>query len=277
MTGDEPYEATIEQVYSDWAAGQTEGGINSLLDESLHPRGPDMLFDIAAELGVGEGATVLDAGCRDGRHMVELVNRFECRTVGLELVRANLTRARELRVAAGEVAAAKMKFVQGDIQRMPFDDGTFDLVWNRDVMIHLPDVAEGLRECRRVVKPGGRMLLFQMFATDWLSEGDAARLWPPIAVTARNTDPSYFEACIEEAGWEVQRVEHLRSEWREFEEEAGDRKTSKQLLQVARLLRDPDKYISRMGRGDYESEIANALWGVYQMIGKLSGRVYVLA
>jgi hypothetical protein len=43
------------------------------------------------------------------------------------------------------------------------------------------------------------------------------------------------------------------------------------------MLRQRDKYIQAMGRGDYEGELANALWGVYQMIGKLSPRVYVLA
>ena len=64
---------------------------------------------------------------------------------------------------------------------------------------------------------------------------------------------------------------------REFSEETGPGRTSRQLLHVARLLRDPERYVAAMGRSGYEGEVGNALWGVYQMIGKLSGRVYVLA
>ena len=156
-------------------------------------------------------------------------------------------------------------------------DGAFDFVWNRDVMIHLPDLTAGLRECRRVLKDRGRMLVFQMFATPWLSEGDASRLWPSLAAAARNADPAYFEACAADAGWRIERVEHVRSEWREFAEETGLGKTSRQLLHAARLLRDPERYVEAMGRGEYAAELGDALWGVYQMIGKLSGRVYVLA
>jgi SAM-dependent methyltransferase len=276
MSDERAYESTVEELYS-WAGELSEGQIESLLDESLGPRGPDMLFDLVGLLGLGAKDTVLDAGCRDGRHVVELIRRFGCRTVGVELVEDNLRRGSEVLGKAAKDVASLGAFVQGDIQRLPFGDGVFDFVWNRDVMIHLTDLLAGLRECRRVLRPGGRMLVFQMFATPWLSEGDAARLWPPLAVVARNTDPAYFEACVADAGWRVERVEHVRSEWREFAEESGAGTTSKQLLHVARLLRDPDRYLAAMGRSGYEGDLGNALWGVYQMIGKLSARVYVLA
>jgi len=272
-----PYEVSIRELYSEWGDEPSGERIQALLDESLRPRGPDMLFDIAAEIGVADGDLVLDAGCRDGRHMIELVRRFGCRTVGVELVPANLRRGAARLAEAGRDMASRTSLVHGDIQRLPFADGAFDFVWNRDVMIHVPDLTAGLRECRRVLKDGGRMLVFQMFATSWLTEGEAARLWPRLAAVARNADPAYFDARAASAGWQVERVEHIRSEWREFAEETGPGKTSRQLLHAARLLRDPERYVNAMGRGEYEGELGDALWGVYQMIGKLSGRVYVLA
>src|SRR5436190_19205218 len=81
---------SVEEMYG----GTEEEGdaFEAALDESLHPRGPDMLFDVAAELGIGPGSVVLDVGCRDGRHSVELVRRSGCRVIGVELVRANLDR-----------------------------------------------------------------------------------------------------------------------------------------------------------------------------------------
>ncbi len=42
------------------------------------------------------------------------------------------------------------------------------------------------------------------------------------------------------------------------------------------MIRDADRLRAELGRVAYEVELANALWGVYQMIGKLSPRVYAL-
>jgi len=269
---------TVEELYGAWMSGRLSAEEEeALLDASLHPRGPEMLFDLVEGIGIGADDVVLDAGSRDGRHVIELVRRFGCRAVGIELVADNLDRAGPLLAEAGVEIAVRVALVRGDLTAMPFPDGAFDLVWNRDVMIHVPNLENGLSECRRVLRDGGRMVLFQMFATPWLSADDAARLWPPLAAVPRNADPAFFEAALAAAGWRVERVEHVRSEWREFAEESGPGTTSKQLLRAARLLREPVRYADAMGGVAYDGELANALWGVYQMIGKLAPRVYVLA
>jgi SAM-dependent methyltransferase len=275
MDEDQAYQASIEEFYSD--VGPTEEEVGALLDESLGPRGPHMLFDMAAEAGMGIGDLVLDAGCGEGEQMAELVRRFGCRAVGVELVAANLARrGANVGTEEGASTANHMRFVQADVQRLPFAEASFDFVWSRDMLIHVPDLPAALRECRRVLKVGGRMLVLQMFATARLSDAEADRLWPPLAAVARNADPAFFEESARAAGWRLGHVEHVRSQWREFGEESGPGKTSRQLLHVARMLRDPDRYVAAMGRGEYEAALADSLWGVYQMIGKLSFRVYVL-
>ena len=268
---DRPPEATLEDVYG--LGALSHGGVDELLDRSLVPRGPDMLYDLAGELGLQADHSILDAGCGDGRRGAELVRRFGCSLVGLEMVAANLDRRGE--ALDGEVLE-RARFLQGDVQRQPFEDARFDAVWCRDMLIHVPDLGAAFRECRRVLRPDGWMLVFQMFATPWLSAGDADRLFAPLAAVPRNAEPAYFETCLAEAGWRIDRVHHVRSEWREFEEESGDRRTSRQLLHAARLLREPDWYVAAMGRAAYQAELSDSLWGVYQMIGKLGGRVYVL-
>jgi ubiquinone/menaquinone biosynthesis C-methylase UbiE len=228
---------------------------------------------------VDVSSTVLDVGSGNGRHVIELARRFGCRTIGLEFVWDHLTagfpaledlRANELEVA-GLIGLA-----QGSITALPFGDGTFDLVWSRDMLVHIADLRGALAECRRVLRPGGAMVVFQMFATPWLEPGDAARLWPALAVVEANTDSVRFEAVVGEAGLLVERREELRSEWREFLEESGPGKTSRQLLHAARLLRDEERFRELLGDVDYRASVADRLWGVYQMIGKLSPRVYVL-
>lgn len=52
------------------------------LDVSLDPVGPNSLFDAAGEFLAG-GEVVLDAGCRDGAHLIELVHRFDVVGVGV--------------------------------------------------------------------------------------------------------------------------------------------------------------------------------------------------
>ncbi len=55
------------------------------------------------------------------------------------------------------------------IERLPFDDGAFDLVFGHAVLHHVVDVEAGLRECLRVLRPGGRLV----FAGEPSRIGDA--------------------------------------------------------------------------------------------------------
>jgi len=234
------------------------------------------LFEVAGSLGLGAGQRVLDVGCRDGRHLTEITRRFACAAIGVEPVEANLDSARGFLGEALAQHPALISVVRGRVETLPFANGAFDLVWVRDVLIHVPELEQGLRECRRVLRPGGNILVFQMFATEWLEAKEAARLWPPLAAIPANADPDAFELAVAGAGLQIERREEIGSEWREFGEENGQPRTSLQLLHVARLLRDRGRLTSELGNGTYQMELANCLWGVYQMIGKLSPRIYLL-
>jgi 2-polyprenyl-3-methyl-5-hydroxy-6-metoxy-1,4-benzoquinol methylase len=53
-------------------------------------------------------------------------------------------------------------------QRLPFEDGSFDLVWCSEVIEHLQDPAFSLAELRRVTKPGGLLVLTTPNSYAWL-------------------------------------------------------------------------------------------------------------
>lgn len=246
-----------------------------LVDVSLDPRGPDMLFDLAAELGIGTGSRVLDVGCRFGRYLVALRERLGCDVAGVEPAPGNLDRLRRTLDQAG-VAGTATRAVG---ERLPFRDGAFDLVWARDVLVHVPDLAGCFREMARVLRPDGAVLVMHTFATPWLEPAEAERLFDATAVHPPSADRAAFDAAVGEAGLTVERRDVLGSEWREQAEEAATRgvgPTGRSMLRLARLLRRPDHYRAMLGDRPYEVEIGNCLWGVYHMVGKLSDEVLVL-
>jgi ubiquinone/menaquinone biosynthesis C-methylase UbiE len=268
--GDVPPTLSVAELYAPGPLRPEQ--VDALLDASLAPRGPEILFARAAELGLADGRRVLDVGCRDGRQLLELRRRCGGDGVGLEPLADNLAKAPPDVVAA----SPPVHFVRGVGEALPFAGASFDLVWIRDVLVHVEALSEALAEARRVLRPGGAVLIFQMFATAWLEPAEAARLWPPLAVVPANTGHEFFEQAIARAGLRIESRDDLTSEWREHGEEHDAGRTSRQLLWSARLLRRPDHYRAVLGERDYAAELANCLWGVYQMIGKLSPSVYVL-
>jgi len=65
-------------------------------------------------------------------------------------------------------------------------------------------------------------------------------------------------------------------EWGEYAQEHAQH-PGRLLLHAARLIRDPDRYIARFGRENYDIKLGDCLWHIYRMIGKLSSRIYLLS
>jgi ubiquinone/menaquinone biosynthesis C-methylase UbiE len=61
------------------------------------------------------------------------------------------------RAAAGELAAANAEFVQGEVESLPFEDESFDVVISNGVIDLVPDKDAAFSEIHRVLKPGGRL------------------------------------------------------------------------------------------------------------------------
>lgn len=72
------------------------------------------------------------------------------------------TTVRGLEYAPEQIAGCpqglpNLTFQQGDAHRIPFDNGTFDVVYGRYILEHVHDATQVLREVYRVLKPGGRV------------------------------------------------------------------------------------------------------------------------
>jgi len=106
--------------------------------------------------GCRPGALILDAGCGNGRHAVPLA-RAGYNVVGLDSSRTLLAAAR--RAARG---ARRPRFVCGSYTSLPFEPGTFETVLCLGTALgYLGEEADraALREFRRVLAPGGRLVI----------------------------------------------------------------------------------------------------------------------
>jgi SAM-dependent methyltransferase len=103
---------------------------------------------LLAEVRAGEH--VLDLGCGAGDFLGAL-RAAGAEPVGVEIAQAAVERART------NVPGADVRLLEDGV--IPAGHGDFDLVWCSEVLEHIPDVAEALHEVRRVLKPGGRLLL----------------------------------------------------------------------------------------------------------------------
>ena len=115
-----------------------------------------------------------------------------------------------------------------------------------------------------------------MFATDRLEPRETAGICAALDCVPGSMEPGRTEAAIAAAGLRIDECIVLGTEWGEFIEEASG-KAGRLLLRAGRLLRDPDRYSDRFGRRNYEIKLGDCLWHVYRLIGKLSGRIYMLS
>src|SRR5262249_4933827 len=151
---------TVQELYGElWAK---ESGLQQKLARSLDPRGTDSLFDVFASLGPQPGQVVLDAGCRDAGHAIELVRRHGLRAIAVDPVPHHVELARRGVAAAGLEDAVDVR--EGAIESLPVADASVDWIWCRDVLVHVV-LEPGLAECARVLRPGGNMLVYATPAT----------------------------------------------------------------------------------------------------------------
>lgn len=120
------------------------------------------------------------------------------------------------------------------------------------------------------------MLVYITVGTELLEPGEAGFICESLAVVPSNLSAAHLEAAFTAAGLVLEERDIVGSEWREYWEESGEAVTSHQLLRVARMRRDRERLVTIMGETIYASDLANCLWGVYQMLGKLRPTVYVL-
>jgi ubiquinone/menaquinone biosynthesis C-methylase UbiE len=247
--------------------------VYDLLDQSLDPRGPEAMLALAVER-LKPGSRVLDVGCRDASHLIELVRATGAKGVGLDPVVRLVEQARKAITEAG--LDERVEVVEGVMQHLPFPGESFDVVWCRDVIEVVEDLGAGIAEIARVLRPGGDLFVYTVLATERLEPKEAQMLCSQsLALVADNLAGEHVEDAFRRAGLAVVVKDEVGTQWREHAEERSQ-PASQALLRLARLRRQRDRIVEQAGEDIYAHIESNLHWLVYQFLGKLLPTIYAL-
>jgi len=111
----------------------------------------------ADEAEVQASSRVLEVGSGSGGPAVYLAENRGCHVTGVDINANGVANATRLAAARGVADRAVFRAIDAS-EPLPFPDGSFDAVLSNDAMCHIPHRLEVLRDWRRVLRPGGRML-----------------------------------------------------------------------------------------------------------------------
>lgn len=163
-----------------------------------------------ARIGPGIPGAVLDIACGTGTLLAEIEKRRPddgARIAGVDLSPGMLAEARR-KLAEGTIVVA------GDANQLPFRAGAFDLALSVSALHHWRDPAGVLREARRVLQPGGRLVITDWCGDRWLERIRAALHRRHDHAGLRVYRSTELAALITDAGFRDARVERWRSGWR---------------------------------------------------------------
>jgi ubiquinone/menaquinone biosynthesis C-methylase UbiE len=114
-----------------------------------------MIDHLADFSGIVPGSNVLDAGCGQGRSALQLAKKYGATVSGVDLVPRSIAFAKHATIGNKSV-----NFQIADYNKLPFEDNSFDVVFALETFTHSSDPERTIREFLRVLKPGGRIAIF---------------------------------------------------------------------------------------------------------------------
>jgi SAM-dependent methyltransferase len=223
MTATADIKSVVRDRYGAIAAGAAQGCCTApgCCGEGALDMIGDAYADLAgyvaeADLGLGCGVPTRHAGIRQGDVVLDLgsgagIDAFVARrsvgeagrVIGIDMTEAMIERAR---VNAAKLGYDNVEFRLGEIEQLPVEDDTVDVVISNCVLNLVPDKAKAFAETLRVLRPGGHFCVADIIATGPMPEGirRAAALY--VGCVAGAMAENDYLATIDEAGFADVRI-----------------------------------------------------------------------
>lgn len=196
--------ADADTVKSCCAAAYGVDLVSVFLGESYHPGGLELTRDLADALALTPGERVLDVASGVGTTAVFLAGARGVEVLGIDLGDAQIEAARAR--ASGAGLAGRVRFEFGDAEGLPVDDACFDAAVCECAFCTFPDKATAAAELFRVLRPGGRVGISDVWLESDCLDAELAGLVGRIACLADARPIPEVRAILETAGFVVDHV-----------------------------------------------------------------------
>jgi hypothetical protein len=175
------------------------------LGESYHPGGADLTRHLADALSLHAGERVLDVAAGIGTTALLLAAENDVDVLGVDLGASQVARARDRAAARGP--AGRVRFEVGDAERLPVEDGAFDAAVCECAFCTIPDKATAAAELARLLRPGGRVGMTDVWLRPDRLDLELAGLAGRVACLADARPIDETRATLEAVGLRVEHVE----------------------------------------------------------------------
>jgi len=206
------------------------------------------------------GARVLDVGCGIGGAMFFLAKEYGAKVTGIDLAPEMIAIAQE---RADELKdSVNAKFILGDILEEPAGE-TFDILWSRDALMHLPDKAKLFTRLLDLLEPGGKLVI-----TDYCKGTGAGspEFQAYVASTGYNlTDPENYGKILEAAGFVDVVAEDATDKFIDIMKNESERLSSNPEAFVKEFSEQDLNYLrDRWAMKDVFCKAGDMKWGIFQ-------------
>jgi len=130
--------------------------------DEFHIGGRRPTLELGRLVRLSEGMRVVDVGCGIGGPARAMAHHFGCNVVGVDLTEEFCAAAALLNERTG--LAHKVDIRQGSALNLPLEDRSVDVAWMQHVAMNIEDKAGLLKELGRVLRPEGKLALYEVFA-----------------------------------------------------------------------------------------------------------------
>ncbi len=169
-------------------------------DETLGTAGARATAMMAEACAPASGSTVLEVACGTGATARALAERFGARVVATNLSTSQIEQGRA--ALADAPGRDRISFAVADYHALPFAGGAFDVWWCQEALLYSTDRDRVFAEARRVVRPGGRLVVSDLLVTGSIAASALDELARMISAPGFWTAERY-EAFFVAAGFEV--------------------------------------------------------------------------
>ncbi|MFY0610988.1 MAG: methyltransferase domain-containing protein [Hyphomicrobiaceae bacterium] len=173
----------------------------------------DATIDRMAEAlpAINGDTRILDMGSGYGGAMRRVVERFGCSATCLNLSEVqNDTNRHKTRLVG---LADRIRVVHGVFENIPEPDGSYDVVWSQDAILHSDQRGQVLAEAWRVLKPGGHFVFTDPCQTDDVPDGVLQPVYDRLQLNSLGSFRFYRETA-EALGFEVVRQDDMMGDLR---------------------------------------------------------------